>query len=88
MAKTKPAAPAAKKPAVIKVTALPQSYSGARAAWYAHLQACNGKTPLQFAAAAIANPPSTPKRGKLANKCEPPAGWLAFFVRSGNATVS
>ena len=82
------AKPAAKKPAVITVTALPANYRGARAAWYAHLQACNGKTPAQFAAAAIANPPSTPKRGKLANKCEPPAGWLAYFVRSGNATVS
>ena len=63
------------------------NYRGARAAWYAHLVAHNGKPVAAFKKAAIANPPSTPKRGRLANKCEPPAGWLAFFVRQGIATI-
>ena len=90
MAKPKQAPAAAKQPTspTITVTNAPANYRGARAAWYAHLQAHNGKTVAAFTKAALANPPSTPKRGKLANKCEPPAGWLSFFVRQGNATLS
>tara|TARA_R100001244_G_C5083284_1_gene114488 strand:+ start:199 stop:444 length:246 start_codon:yes stop_codon:yes gene_type:complete len=78
----------AKKVSVISVTGAPANYHGARAAWYQHLQANKGKTQAQFEASAIANPPSTPKKGKLAGKVEPPAGWLAFFVRQGNAKLS
>ena len=60
----------------------------ARAKWYAHLVAHNGKTAQQFAKAALANPPSTPANGKLANKCEPPSGWLRWFVANGYCKVS
>jgi hypothetical protein len=60
---------------------------GARAAWYAHLTAQAGNTPAQFAVAALANPPSTPTKGKLAGQCEPPAGWLGWFVRHGFAEL-
>ena len=31
----------------------------------------------------LANPPSTPKTGKLAGQPEPAAGWFAYFVRQG-----
>lgn len=62
--------------------------NSARAAWYAHLVAHNGQTPAAFCAAALANPPSTPKHGKLANTCEPPTGWLQYFTRNGYATIA
>jgi len=72
--------------ALVKGATVP-NYRGARAAWFSHLQTQVGNTPAQFAAAAIANPPSMPKHGKLANTCEPPAGWLRFFVKQGIAVI-
>lgn len=71
------------------ITVLPTKtvFSGARAAWYAHLCSHNGQTVAAFTAAALATPPSTPGKGKLAGKCEPPAGWLRFFAKHGYCTV-
>ena len=86
-AKGNQAAPAQQQYIAINSEVPHPNYRGARAAWYQHLVAHNGKPVATFCEAALANPPSTPKRGKLANKCEPPAGWLSFFVRQGIATL-
>ena len=61
---------------------------GARAAWYASLVAHNGQPVSVWLAAVQATPPSTPQRGKLAGKLEPPAGWLRWFVRNGIVTYT
>lgn len=63
-------------------------YRGARAAWYAVLLAHNGQPAAAYVAATTANPPSLPTKGKNANKPEPAAGWLAWFVRQGVATLA
>lgn len=84
-------APAANAPVALALASpLPNSYKlpkagTARASWLAALQAAaaNGQTAAQFTAACLANPPSTPKTGKLANMCEPPAGWLRHFKGAG-----
>ncbi len=57
------------------------SYRGARAAWLEALVKADGKTLAAFTEAVLAAPPSTPKTGKHAGKCEPPMGWVNFFVR-------
>lgn len=51
----------------------------ARAEWYARLCAYNGKTLAEFTASCVANPPSTPNKGKLAGTLEPVGGWVSFF---------
>lgn len=56
---------------------------GARASWYAALQAYNGQPVAAFLAHCAANPPSLPKSGVA----EKPQGWLGWFVRSGIASV-
>lgn len=55
----------------------------ARAAYYATFAAHNGQPLATLAAAIAANPPSQPKKGKLAGQTEPLAGWVAWFVRHG-----
>lgn len=60
----------------------------AREAWYAALQQSNGKTVEHFVQTVKDNPPSTPQKGKLKGKVEPPQGWLNWFVRNGYATIS
>lgn len=60
---------------------------GARGAWYTLLAQYNGQPAAAFMAAALANPPSTPQRGHLQGKCEPPSGWLRWFVRHGYCVV-
>lgn len=69
----------------IKVTAKGKAatYRGARAAVHAFVLNYNGKSVQQFCTAYLANPPSTPKKGKLAKQPEPPMGWLRFFVSQG-----
>ena len=52
------------------------NFRGARAAWYAALQANVGNTPAQFAAACLDNPPCLTKAGTV----EKPQGWLTFFT--------
>lgn len=59
------------------------SYKGARAAWYAVLQAHNGQPANNYLAACVAKPPSLPASGRA----ESPTGWLATFVRWGVCTV-
>lgn len=59
----------------------------ARANWYAALQAYNGKPVAAFTKHVLANPPSTPRTGKLKGQCEPPRGWLGWFARNGYITV-
>lgn len=84
-------APVANAPVALALAnPLPNSYKlpkagTARAAWLAALQAAaaQGQTAAQFTAACLANPPSTPKTGKLANVCEPPSGWLRHFKGAG-----
>lgn len=61
---------------------------GARQAWYTLLLAHNGKPAAAFLAAATANPPSLPQKGKCAGKPEPASGWLRYFVRQGIATYT
>jgi hypothetical protein len=58
-------------------------YRGARAAWYAVLQAHTGKPASDFLAACTTKPPSLPKSGVA----EPASGWLRYFVRSGIAVL-
>lgn len=72
------------KVATIKVNtteAKKANFRGARAAWLEALQAYDGKPLEEFTKHVQENPPSTPKTGKLAGKCEPPMGWVRFFVR-------
>ena len=94
MAKTNtapaPAAPKAVQVAGFKLTGTqptPQPRTGsARAAWWAALQTQLASGPVAASvlyAALQAAPPSTPKVGKLAGQCEPPAGWLGHFGRQG-----
>lgn len=64
-----------------------KAYRGARAAWWVAIQAYNGKPVAAFCANCLANPPSTPQRGKLRGKCEPPQGWVQYFVRQGLVVV-
>ncbi len=56
-------------------------YRGARAAWLEILTKYNGKPLVDFVQHVQKNPPSTPKTGKYANVCEPPLGWVRFFIR-------
>lgn len=71
------------QPQVITAVKAGVKYRGARAAWYAVLQAHQGQTAAAFLAATTAKPPSLPKSGVA----EPATGWLRYFVRSGVATV-
>ena len=59
----------------------------ARAVYYAAFAAHNGQPLATLAAAILANPPSMPKRGKLAGQVEPFAGWVRWFVRHGYITL-
>ncbi len=58
-------------------------YRGARDAWYARLQAHNGKDAASYLASCKENPPSLPKSGVA----EAPQGWLSWFVRQGVCTL-
>lgn len=64
------------------------AYRGARQAWYQLLVAHAGKPASAFIAAATANPPSLPQKGKGAGKPEPASGWLRYFVRTGVASYA
>ena len=80
-AKPVPAAAAAPAAAVAPTIQLipdikAPNFRGARAAWYAALQANVGNTPAQFAAACLDNPPCLTKAGTV----EKPQGWLTFFT--------
>jgi len=61
--------------------------NSARAAYWAAIQAANGQTVAAFTATCMANPPSTPQRGKLQGKPEPTAGWVSWFARNGYITL-
>lgn len=61
---------------------------GARQAWYQLLVQHAGKPASAFIAAATANPPSLPQKGKGAGKAEPATGWLRYFVRIGVASYA
>lgn len=85
------ATPAAQPVSPTLVVVVPANYklpkaNSARGKWLAALQAHNGQTAAAFTAHVLANPPSTPTKGKLAGQCEPPAGWLGYFVRQGILT--
>ena len=58
-------------------------FRGARADWLEAIQSYNGKPVAAFCEHVLANPPSTPKTGKYAGQCEPPMGWVRFFIRQG-----
>lgn len=83
---TKATTPAAPQP-VLQVKGN-VALRGARAAWYATLVAHNGQPVSAWQASVTANPPSTPQKGKLAGKLEPPSGWLRWFVRQGIVTYT
>ncbi len=70
---------------VIKILKADAKYRGAREAWYAELKAHDGKPVKEFLDKVTAKPPSTPKKGKLEGKLEPPTGWLSYFKREGVA---
>ena len=59
----------------------------ARALYWQAIQQYNGQTVAAFTAACLANPPSTPAKGKLAGKVEPTAGWVSWFNRNGYLTL-
>lgn len=59
----------------------------ARAAYYAAFAAHAGQPLSALAAHIAANPPSQPRKGKLAGQTEPLAGWVAWFVRHGYITL-
>ncbi len=61
--------------------------NSARAVWYEFLTTQVGKTQAEFIENATKKVPSTPKKGKLAEKLEPPQGWLSFFERGGYCTI-
>lgn len=61
--------------------------NSARAAYWQAIQAYNGKSVAAFTTACMANPPSTPARGKLKGKAEPTAGWVSWFNRNGYITL-
>ncbi len=95
MATPKKAKQAATKPAqpttilkVVKQPKPPYRATTARGLYWARVQSFNGQPVTALAKSIASNPPSTPKRGKLAGKCEPLSGWLAFFVRSGVITLT
>ena len=56
-------------------------YRGAREAWLEALVEWDGQTLANFKDHVQSAPPSTPKTGKWAGKCEPPMGWVRFFIR-------
>jgi hypothetical protein len=76
-------APKPTKVTVIKILKADAKYRGAREAWYAELKAHDGKPVKEFLDHVTAKPPSTPKKGKLEGKLEPPTGWLSYFKREG-----
>jgi hypothetical protein len=71
------------QPQVIASVKAGIKYRGARAAWYAVLQAHQGKPAADFLAACTTQPPSVPKSGVV----EKPSGWLSYFVRTGVASL-
>ena len=81
------AQPAPKQPTLQIIGQPAKPLGGARGKWWAALQKYNGKPVAAFVTHVLANPPSTPKKGKLAGKCEPPAGWVNWFVRQGLVKV-
>lgn len=80
-----PAAPAANVPVitVLRQPAKPYRQGSARALYWQAVQAHHGQPVAALAAAIAANPPSQPKRGKLAGQTEPLTGWLAWFKAQG-----
>lgn len=60
---------------------------GAREAWYQRLLKYEGKPLAEYVADCTANPPSTPTKGALAGKGEPPSGWVSWFKREGLLAV-
>ena len=62
--------------------------NSARALYWAAILKYNGKPVNAFAKHVTANPPSTPKRGKLKGKQEPVQGWVSWFTRNGYITIS
>lgn len=84
-----PASAPASKPAVVsKVVGVlqvkaGQNFRGARAAWYAVLQAYDGKPAQTYLEETAKVPPSLPKSGRAEN----PSGWLRYWVRTGVATI-
>jgi len=73
-------------PGIISLTpaATKATFRGARAAWFAVLQAHNGQPANNYLAACAAKPPTVPASGRP----EAPTGWLSWFVRHGYATVA
>lgn len=92
--KAAPAKSAAKKTAPVeklhvdKEAAAAAKYRGAREAWLEELVKWDGKGVQAFCAHVKENPPSTPKTGKYAGQCEPPMGWVKFFIRQQILTIS
>lgn len=86
--KTEQAAKPTRKPTgTIKVLKDDPTFRGARKAWFERLKEFNGKDVGEFEADCKANPPSTPTKGVLAGKCEPPSGWVGYFRRTGICSI-
>lgn len=62
--------------------------NSARALYYTRICKYNGKSVGAYAKSCAANPPSVPKKGKLAGKQEPISGWVSWFVRNGFITLT
>lgn len=71
----------------IKVLKRDGKFRGARDKWYQAILKADGKTVKEFTDEVLAKPPSTPTKGSLAGKCEPPPGWISYFKRNGFITL-
>ena len=62
--------------------------TSARGVYWERVQAYAGKTVADLQASVDQEPPSQPKKGKLAGTTEPLSGWLSWFTQRGLIKVS
>ena len=75
---------------VIKVLAQPEKAfrtNSARALYWERFQKFDGKPLSALKADITKDVPSTPQRGKLANKPEPIQGWINWFTSQGLISI-
>jgi len=87
----KAAVVATPKAPTIQVLAQPEKpyrAGSARDLYWIRVQAHDGKTLADLQASVDKEPPSQPKRGKLAQKTEPLSGWVSWFTQQGLMKIS
>lgn len=88
----KPATDAPQVKAVV-ITVVPNAKAvfrvgSARELYWQAVKAHDGKSLAELATHVAANPPSQPKKGKLAGQTEPLSGWVRWFTRHGFITLA